>query len=60
VIFRANVQGGTGAGRKSRPDPTVAHCACGHFIAKARADRGATKCLGCSSGVRVYERSVQP
>lgn len=48
-MFRGNVKGGTGARSKSRPDPTITKCECGGYIAKIRADQGATKCTRCES-----------
>lgn len=41
------VEGGTGAGSKRKPIPGVAKCPCGGFIAKIRADAGATLCVRC-------------
>lgn len=46
-----NVQGGTGAGRKHRPDSTVTRCAeCDAFVSAARAEQGATLCVRCEHG----------
>jgi hypothetical protein len=46
-MYGIKVNGGTGAGAKWRPDPSVRRCACGGFISKQRATKGATDCLRC-------------
>lgn len=46
-MFGVRVNGGTGAGAKRRPAADVARCECGGFIAKIRADAGATLCVRC-------------
>lgn len=48
-MFAVSVKGGTGARSKPRPDPSVTKCACGGFIAKIRADQGATSCVRCTN-----------
>lgn len=48
-MFRGNVKGGTGAASRMRAAKDIAKCECGSFIAKLRADAGATLCVRCET-----------
>lgn len=50
MTLAVKVQGGTNAGWRRIRHNDLNKCACGGFIAKVRADQGATLCVRCEQG----------